>query len=94
MFMFNDKESVQFPCTNCPSAFYTHPFSAANAHKYAKMWVFYSTVLWVPLYLNKIIRYSYLSDVDTKDGTRTSLMNLKPVISAGCADTSSPEPEI
>ena len=25
-FMFNDKESVQFPCTNCPSAFYTLPF--------------------------------------------------------------------
>ena len=25
-FMFNDKESVQFPCTNCLSAFYTLPF--------------------------------------------------------------------
>jgi len=65
-----------------------------KAHKYAKMWFFYSTVLWVPLYLNKIIKYSYLSDVDSKDGTKTSLMYLKPVISAGCADTSSPGPEI
>ena len=29
----------------------------SNAHNFAKLSSFFSTVLWVPLYLNKIIRY-------------------------------------